>query len=100
MEPCETLKEESIWRSLWTNIQDVFFPKKLPPLELTSKPIESDVLLKSDRSAKSSAISAGIHILVIGLIILAIIEMRIHTRPIEKKAQLTPVDVSPFVPVA
>src|SRR5580698_4571450 len=96
----ETIKEEPIWRSLWTNIQDVFFPKKLPPLELTSKPIESDVLLKSDRSAKSSAISAGLHALVIGLIILAIIEARIHARPIDKKAQVTPVDVSPFVPLA
>src|ERR1700733_9249426 len=96
----ETLKEESIWRSLWTNIQDAFFPKKLPPLELTSKPIESDVLLKSERSAKSSAISAAVHALVIGLIILAIIEARIHARAIDKKAQVTPVDISPFVPMA
>ena len=96
----ETLKEEPIWRSLWTNIQDAFFPKKLPPLELTSKPIDTDVLLRSDRSAKSSAYSIGAHVLVIGLIILAIIEARIHTRPIDKKAQVTPVDVSPYVPQA
>src|ERR1700760_2750688 len=88
----ETLKEESIWKSLWANIQDVFFPKKLPPLELTSKPIETDVLLKSERSTKSSAYSIAAHVLVIGLIILAIIEARIHTRAIEKKAQMTPVD--------
>src|SRR5215470_3047637 len=96
----ETLKEESIWQSLWVNIQDVFFPKKLPPLELTSKPIETDVLLKSERSAKSSAYSIGAHVLVIGLIILAIIEARIHTRLVEKKLQATNVDVAPFVPIA
>jgi len=96
----ETLKEESIWASLWTNIQDVFFPKKLPPLELTSKPIETKVLLKSQRSAKSSAYSIGAHVLVIGLIILVIIEARIHTRALAKKIQVTPVDVSAFVPVA
>src|SRR5271155_2000809 len=96
----ETLTEDSIWGSLWTNIQDVFFPKKLPPLELTSKPIETDVLLKSDRSAKSSAYSIGAHVLVIGLIILIIIEARIHTRAIEKKLQATNVDVSAFVPIA
>jgi periplasmic protein TonB len=96
----ETIDEEPVWKSLWANLQDVFFPKKLPPLELTSKPVETDVLLKSQRSAKSSAISAGIHALIIGLIILAIIEMRIHTRPVEKKAQVTPVDIAPFIPVA
>lgn len=96
----ETIKDEPIWISLWANLQDVFFPKKLPPLELTSKPIESNVLLKSDRSAKSSAYSIGAHVLIIGLIILIIIEARIHTRPVEKKAQVTPVDISPFVPVA
>jgi TonB family protein len=32
-------KEEPIWASLWERIQDVFFPVKLPPLELTSTPI-------------------------------------------------------------
>lgn len=96
----ETLKEESIWSSLWANIQDVFFPKKLPPLELTSQPAETKVLLKAERSAKSSAYSIGAHVLVIGLIILALVEMRIHSRAIEKKLQATNVDVSPFVPIA
>ena len=32
-------KEEPIWASLWERIQDLFFPVKLPPLELTSTPI-------------------------------------------------------------
>ncbi len=31
--------EKPIWRGLYENIHDVFFPKKLPPLELTSTPI-------------------------------------------------------------
>jgi len=35
----KAFKEEPIWASLWERIQDVFFPVKLPPLELTSKPI-------------------------------------------------------------
>jgi len=42
----------------------------------------------------------GAHVLVIGLIILIIIEARIHTRAIEKKLQATNVDVSAFVPIA
>ena len=35
----KAFKEEPIWVSLWERVQDVFFPVKLPPLELTSKPI-------------------------------------------------------------
>jgi TonB family protein len=31
--------EKPIWKQLYENIHDVFFPPKLPPLELTSKPI-------------------------------------------------------------
>jgi TonB family protein len=35
----KAFQEEPIWASLWERIQDVFFPVKLPPLELTSTPI-------------------------------------------------------------
>ena len=31
--------EEGVWSSLWSNLRDVFFPVKLPPLVLESKPI-------------------------------------------------------------
>ena len=32
-------EEKPIWTGLWESIRDVFFPPKLPPLELTSTPI-------------------------------------------------------------
>jgi TonB family protein len=35
----KSFEEKPIWSDLWENIQDVFFPKKLPPLQLTSTPI-------------------------------------------------------------
>ena len=31
--------DEPLWKSLFRNIDDFFFPKKLPPLVLTSKPV-------------------------------------------------------------
>jgi TonB family protein len=34
----ETL-DDPIWKSLFRNVDDFFFPKKLPPLVLTSKPV-------------------------------------------------------------
>ena len=35
----KTFEEKPIWAELWESIKDVFFPRKLPPLELTSTPI-------------------------------------------------------------
>jgi len=35
----KAFEEKPIWADLWENIKDVFFPRKLPPLELTSTPI-------------------------------------------------------------
>lgn len=32
-------REEGVWSSLWSNLRDAFFPVKLPPLVLESKPI-------------------------------------------------------------
>ena len=95
----ETIEEEPIWKSLWANLQDALFPKKLPPLELTSKPAETTALLNIKRDPKSSAYSILAHALVIGLIVLAIIEMRIHAKPVQK-TQVTAVDVSPYIPMA
>jgi TonB family protein len=35
----KAFEEKPIWVGLWESIRDVFFPPKLPPLELTSTPI-------------------------------------------------------------
>lgn len=35
----KAFEEKPIWVGLWESIRDIFFPPKLPPLELTSKPI-------------------------------------------------------------
>src|ERR1035441_4318202 len=35
----KTFEEKPVWSTLWESIQDVFFPRKLPPLVLTSTPI-------------------------------------------------------------
>ncbi len=35
----KAFESKSVWADLYENLRDVFFPTKLPPLELTSKPI-------------------------------------------------------------
>ena len=32
----KAFEEKPIWSGLWESVRDVFFPVKLPPLELTS----------------------------------------------------------------
>ena len=80
----DPFKEEPIWKTLAGSIQDLFFPRKLPPLELTSKPIAVKDPMAVKRGPLSSALSVGAHVLIIGLIVLAIIEARIHARPVIK----------------
>jgi TonB family protein len=92
--------EGSIWTSLFSNVRDVFSPPKLPPLELTSTPVPVGDLLAEKRGPLSSGLSIGLHVLVIGLILGAFLWARLHPRPIVKRAAVTPIDISPFVPIA
>ena len=36
------------WQSLFSNLRDVMFPPKLPPLHLTSTPVEGENALDDD----------------------------------------------------
>ena len=62
------IKEEGVLASLVSSFRDVFFPAKLPPLVLESKPIAVPDRMATKRSPTSTAIAVGAHILVIGLI--------------------------------
>lgn len=62
------IKEEGVFASLVSSVRDVFFPEKLPPLELESKPIAVVDRMAVKRSPTSTAIAVGLHIVVIALI--------------------------------
>ena len=49
-------------RSLWASVRDVFFPVKLPPLVLESKPIAVPDRMATKRSASSTAVAIGAHV--------------------------------------
>ena len=61
-------KEENVFTSLVESFRDVFFPTKLPPLELESKPIPVIDRMAVKRDPKSTAIAVVLHILAIALI--------------------------------
>lgn len=64
--------ERPIWAILWEGVRDVFFPVKLPPLELTSKPIPvpDKMAVKPNPWAIGISTSVNVAILVILLIFL------------------------------
>jgi len=62
--------DEPLWKSLFRNIDDFFFPKKLPPLVLTSKPIPvRDIWGFYNYKGRGAAGSTVIHVLALALII-------------------------------
>jgi TonB family protein len=67
--------EQSTWRSLANNLRDVFFPEKLPPLKLTSKPVRVREIWGQYGQKKSAvASSVMLHIgVVVGVVALTIL---------------------------
>ncbi len=61
-------KEEGVFSSLMSSVRDVFFPVKLPPLKLESKPIAVADRMAVKRDPTSTAIAVVLHGLVILLI--------------------------------
>src|SRR5271166_5089397 len=62
--------DEPIWRSLFRNVDDFFFPKKLPPLVLTSKPVPvRDIWGFYNNKGKGVAGSTALHVLAVAAII-------------------------------
>ena len=83
--------EKPIWSDLWENIQDVFFPRKLPPLELTSTPIPVP-----DRMAvKTNPWAVGTATFINGAILLLVLYFgtRAIVQQIIKPRQITQIDV-------
>jgi protein TonB len=62
------IKEESVFATLVSNFRDAFFPEKLPPLVLESKPIAVPDLMATKMTKKSFALSIAFYALLILLI--------------------------------
>jgi TonB family protein len=89
---------EPAWKTLVNNIRDYFFPPKLPPLQLTSKPIAVVDRMAVKRSPTSSAISVGIHVLIFVFFVAIFLLGRNKLKA--KPLQVTQVSVQPYLPIA
>jgi len=83
----------SLWTSLSQNFKDTFFPKKLPPLVLTSRPIPvKDIWGFYNYKKRSAAFSTVTHILVIGaaLLVTYYLGKRVIEKPKEEVTLIAP----------
>jgi len=62
--------EEPLLKSLFRQLDDFFFPKKLPPLKLESKPIPVKDIWGFYNNWKEGALgSTGVHVLIVGVVV-------------------------------
>ncbi len=98
-----TTFDESLWTSLSQNLNDFFFPKKLPPLVLTSQPIPVKDIWGFYNYKRNGALgSTAVHILLVAFIIIGtIIARRMYTeitKPQEVMTLIRPDDVPALPP--
>jgi TonB family protein len=80
---------EPLWKSLFQGLDEFFFPKKLPPLKLESKPIPVKDIWGFYNYKKNGALtSTAFHVVVIALIIGGTIFARRLVTKVEAKPQV------------
>jgi len=93
--------EEPWYRSFFRNIKETFNPPKLPPLEVTSKPVAvKDIWGLYGRQKKSFMMSTGFQIGVV-VVLFTVFSSKIVQQQVKQMTTLImPTDVDPFVPKA
>jgi len=94
---------EPLWKSLFRNIDDFFFPKKLPPLVLTSKPVPvRDIWGFYNYKGKGAVGSTIVHLLALTVIIVGTIlgqrMVKEIVKPKESVELIAPSDMPALAP--
>ena len=58
-----------MWKSLFSNVRDALFPEKLPPLRLTSRPVQVREIWSHGNRKKATVGSLTLHAFFIGGIV-------------------------------
>ena len=87
----KAFEEKPIWKELYEQVHDVFFPKKLPPLVLTSTPIPVADPMAVKTNPWAVGTSSFVNLAILAVAIWLGINI-IH--PVKPKVDLTNIDVS------
>jgi len=94
----QPVPSQSILGSLVGNLRDTFFPKQLPPLVLTSRPVAVLDPMAEKRGKGSQVAATFIHAAIVAAIIFVAIAARHHT-VVQPKIHVTPVLIRPYIPI-
>jgi periplasmic protein TonB len=84
--------EEPLWKSLSRQLDEFFFPKKLPPLKLESKPEPvKDIWGFYDNKKNGALGSTGLHILLAGIIVAGYFVGKHTVTVVAKNLDVTPI---------
>ena len=86
------MRSKPIWRGLYESIHDIFFPQKLPPLDLTSTPIPVPDRLAVKPNPWAIGISTTVNVGIL-LLVICFVGRQIFNR-IMKPLGATNIDVS------
>jgi TonB family protein len=93
----KAFEEKPIWTGLYESIRDVFFPVKLPPLELTSTPIPVPDRMAVKPNPWAIGIAGTVNILILLALLFLGVKKIIE---VAQKPTVTPVDISSWQPKA
>ena len=97
-----TEAEQPMWKSLFSNVRDALFPEKLPPLRLTSRPVQVREIWSHGNRKKATVGSLTLHAFFIGgIVALTIWGARTAAviKPIEEHVTLVAPPLSDYKPV-
>lgn len=93
----QPIPDQSVWSGIWTELHDALFPRKQPPLKLTSRPVAVADPMAKKRDPTSSVIAFCLHGLVVAVILW--LSLMPHTRAMPPQAKkITPLYFQPYVP--
>jgi TonB family protein len=88
------IQEPPIWVNLYESIRDVFFPPKLPPLKLTSRPIPVPDRMAVKRNPWAVGISATLNVLFLLIMLFFVSRKIINT--LKPTLNTTDIDVGEY----
>ena len=90
----KAFEETPVWVRLWESIRDVFFPVKLPPLQLTSKPIPVPDRMAVKANPWAIGISTTVNVIIL-LVVLFLVGRKI-VEAVKPSLMATNIDVGDY----
>lgn len=93
--------EQPWYKSFGSNVKDLLFPQKLPPLQVTSTPVQvRDIFGKDEYKSRSQAISVAVHVCLVALAFTIGTNKTVQNAVKNSVQVFTPVDIEPYIPKA